>query len=76
MARYPSRWSIEIQWQPVRTDDDRQVLRIEWLEKGGPPVVEPSIAGSVPSSSKEVFPQSSAARPGFISRRKDCAASL
>jgi two-component sensor histidine kinase len=29
----------------VRTDDDRQVLRIEWLEKGGPPVVEPEHRG-------------------------------
>jgi two-component sensor histidine kinase len=37
--------SIEIQWQPVRTDDNRQILRIEWLEKGGPPVVEPEHRG-------------------------------
>jgi len=37
--------SIEIQWQPVRTDDNQQILRIEWLEKGGPPVVEPEHRG-------------------------------
>ena len=36
---------IEIQWQPARADDDRQVLRIEWLETGGPPVVEPDQRG-------------------------------
>ena len=36
---------IEIQWQPVRIDDNRQVLRIEWLEKGGPSVAEPDQRG-------------------------------
>jgi two-component sensor histidine kinase len=36
---------IEIQWQPARADDNRQILRIEWIETGGPPVVEPEQRG-------------------------------
>src|SRR5262245_17520920 len=33
---------IEIHWRPVRLADDKQsVLRIDWLEKGGPPVAYP-----------------------------------
>ena len=33
---------IEIYWQPVRVaDHKRSVLRIDWLEKGGPPVTYP-----------------------------------
>ncbi|HXX25460.1 MAG TPA: PAS domain S-box protein [Pseudolabrys sp.] len=35
---------IEIRWQPVRLEggDGRAVLQIDWLEQGGPPVVEPA----------------------------------
>ena len=29
----------------MRIDDNRQVLRIEWLEKGGPSVAEPDQRG-------------------------------
>ena len=32
---------IEIHWQPVRTDNARPVLHIDWLEHGGPPVTDP-----------------------------------
>jgi len=36
---------IEIQWQPVRADNSRPVLRIDWLERGGPPVADPGQRG-------------------------------
>lgn len=37
--------SIEIRWQPLRTDDGRPLLRIDWIEQGGPPVAEPQQRG-------------------------------
>lgn len=37
--------SIEIRWQPATADDGRTELRIEWIERGGPPVVEPKQRG-------------------------------
>src|SRR4249919_35677 len=36
---------IEIQWQPVRADNSRPVLHIDWLERGGPPVADPGQRG-------------------------------
>jgi PAS domain S-box-containing protein len=36
---------IEIHWQPVRTDKDRPILHIDWLEHGGPPVTDPAQRG-------------------------------
>jgi PAS domain S-box-containing protein len=36
---------IEIQWQPIRADNSRPVLRIDWLERGGPPVADPGQRG-------------------------------
>jgi PAS domain S-box-containing protein len=36
---------IEIQWQPVHLDNGQQVLRIEWIELGGPAVAEPEQRG-------------------------------
>jgi two-component sensor histidine kinase len=36
---------IEIHWQPVRTDNARPVLHIDWLEHGGPPVTDPAQSG-------------------------------
>ena len=50
--------SVEIVWQPVLAEDGgRPMLRIEWIEQGGPAVVEPTrrgfgsklIEGSIPS---------------------------
>ena len=32
---------IEINWKPVRLDNKRSVLQIDWIEKGGPPVTYP-----------------------------------
>lgn len=35
--------SVEIHWQPIAaTDGGRALLRIDWVERGGPPVVEPT----------------------------------
>ncbi|HUL86815.1 MAG TPA: PAS domain S-box protein [Pseudolabrys sp.] len=36
---------IEIHWQPVRAGNSSPVLRIDWLEQGGPPVAEPDQRG-------------------------------
>ncbi len=37
---------IEIRWQPVRGDDGgRPLLRIDWIEQGGPAVAEPKQRG-------------------------------
>jgi PAS domain S-box-containing protein len=37
---------IEIRWQPVRGDDGgRSLLKIDWIERDGPPVVEPQRRG-------------------------------
>jgi two-component sensor histidine kinase len=36
---------IEIQWQPVRTDKFRPILRFDWREQGGPPVANPAERG-------------------------------
>jgi PAS domain S-box-containing protein len=36
---------IEIHWRPVRADHKRPVLRIDWLEHGGPPVANPEQRG-------------------------------
>ena len=36
---------IEIRWQPVRANNSRPVLRIDWLERGGPSVAEPEQRG-------------------------------
>jgi PAS domain S-box-containing protein len=37
---------IEIRWQPVQGEaGSRPILRIEWIEQGGPPVVEPQNRG-------------------------------
>ena len=36
---------IEIQWQPVRSDNSRPILRIDWREQGGPPVSDPAERG-------------------------------
>lgn len=35
---------IEIAWQPVE-ENGRQVMRIDWVEQGGPPVAEPQHRG-------------------------------
>lgn len=37
--------SIEIQWQPARAQDGRPVLRVDWIERGGPPVATPQRRG-------------------------------
>ena len=42
--------SVEIRWQPVMApaggkNGDSQMLQIEWIEQGGPPVVEPTRRG-------------------------------
>jgi PAS domain S-box-containing protein len=36
---------IEIRWQPVQGGDGRPMLRIDWIEQGGPPVVKPERRG-------------------------------
>jgi two-component sensor histidine kinase len=36
---------IEIHWQPVRADNGRSMLRIDWIEQGGPPVTTPEQRG-------------------------------
>jgi len=37
---------IEIRWQPVRGENDsRPMLRIDWIEQGGPVVAEPQQCG-------------------------------
>jgi len=36
---------IEIHWQPVRGDNGHSMLRIEWIEQGGPPVTPPDQRG-------------------------------
>jgi len=36
---------IEIHWQPVRAGNNPPVLRIDWLERGGPPVADPEQRG-------------------------------
>ncbi len=37
---------IEIRWQPVAGDEGgRALLKIDWIEQGGPPVVEPERRG-------------------------------
>jgi two-component sensor histidine kinase len=36
---------IEIQWQPARADNRRPVLRIDWIEQGGPLVTDPQQRG-------------------------------
>jgi PAS domain S-box-containing protein len=48
---------IEIHWQPVRGDNGRPMLRIDWIEQGGPLVTAPEqrgfgsklIEGSIPA---------------------------
>jgi len=37
--------SIEIRWQPLRTEASRPVLRLDWIERGGPAVSEPRQRG-------------------------------
>jgi PAS domain S-box-containing protein len=38
--------SVEIRWLPLLTEDgSRTVLKLEWIEQGGPPVVEPTRRG-------------------------------
>ena len=37
--------SIEIRWQPAPADDGWMGLKIEWIERGGPPVAEPQQRG-------------------------------
>lgn len=32
---------IEINWKPVRLDNKRSILQIDWIEQGGPPVTYP-----------------------------------
>jgi PAS domain S-box-containing protein len=39
------RGRIEIHWQPVRGDNGRSMLRIDWIEQGGPPVTTPEQRG-------------------------------
>ena len=49
--------SVEIRWQPVWAEGRRPVLRIDWIEQGGPAVGEPQqrgfgsklIEGSIPA---------------------------
>ena len=36
---------IEIHWQPVRGDNGRPMLRIDWIEQGGPSVTAPEQRG-------------------------------
>jgi PAS domain S-box-containing protein len=36
---------VEVQWQPIRAGDGRSFLQIEWVEQGGPNVVEPGQFG-------------------------------
>jgi two-component sensor histidine kinase len=36
---------IEINWQPVRAENGRPMLRISWIEQGGPLVAEPEQRG-------------------------------
>lgn len=36
---------IEIRWQPVEEPEGRKFLRIDWMEEGGPTVVEPQQRG-------------------------------
>jgi PAS domain S-box-containing protein len=36
---------IEIHWRPVRGDNDRLLLRIDWIEQGGPSVAQPKQRG-------------------------------
>jgi two-component sensor histidine kinase len=36
---------LEIQWEPDRSENSRPVLRIDWLERSGPPVAEPAQTG-------------------------------
>ena len=36
---------IEIHWRPVRGDNDRLLLRIDWIEHNGPPVAQPKQRG-------------------------------
>jgi PAS domain S-box-containing protein len=36
---------IEINWQPVRAENGRSMLRISWIEQGGPSVAEPEQRG-------------------------------
>jgi PAS domain S-box-containing protein len=36
---------IEINWQPVRAENGRSMLRISWIELGGPSVAEPEQRG-------------------------------
>lgn len=41
-----SRGSIEIHWQPVQAEDgERPMLKIEWTERGGPEMTEPTRRG-------------------------------
>jgi PAS domain S-box-containing protein len=38
--------TIEIRWVPLLSEDgSRTILKIEWIEQGGPPVVEPARRG-------------------------------
>jgi PAS domain S-box-containing protein len=38
--------TIEIRWSPLLSEDgSRTMLKIEWIEQGGPPVVEPTRRG-------------------------------
>jgi two-component sensor histidine kinase len=36
---------VEVHWRPVRAKDGRSFLQIEWVEQGGPNVVEPEQHG-------------------------------
>jgi PAS domain S-box-containing protein len=36
---------IEIQWQPARAENRRPILRIDWIEQGGPLVTDPQQRG-------------------------------
>jgi len=37
--------SVEVQWRPVRAENGGPCLQIEWIEQGGPNVVEPEQHG-------------------------------
>jgi len=36
---------VEVQWRPVRSENGQSCLQIEWIEQGGPNVVEPEQHG-------------------------------
>lgn len=44
---------IEIRWQPVEEPEGRKFLRIDWMEEGGPTVVEPQQRGFVQADRRQ-----------------------